>query len=75
MCLIQYDSSKYQMSEAAFRIPLLVPSTEYVQLAEVRSVDPTGAADSIKILLLNPKSIIPAITAIINMPFAEIDPL
>lgn len=75
ICLIQYDSTKYMMSEAAFRIPLLVPSAEYVQLAEVRSVDPTGQADSIKIFLLNPKSVIPAITAIINMPFAEVDPL
>jgi len=54
------------------RIPILLPGVEYSFDVDVDCIDPAGTADSIRVFVLNPKSVVPSISAIVNMPQSEL---
>lgn len=54
-------------------VPLMVPNLVYKVDVEVECVDPTGANDTIKILVFDKESSIPMITANVQMPMCEQD--
>jgi hypothetical protein len=56
----------------AEQVPLILPGILYDTELTVRSIDPTGAADQLEIFVCNPKSTVPAISAILKMPVSEI---
>ena len=67
------DESKYRVAVCGVRIPCVVPGVEVVYMFDVRSVDAAGAADVVRVFVMNPKSAIPAISAVVNMPVSEVD--
>ena len=67
------DEAKYRVQAGGVRIPSLVPGVEYVYVFDVWSVDSNGAADVVKVFVMNPKSAIPAIAAVVNLPNSELD--
>jgi hypothetical protein len=69
--MVVADESKYRVVQGGVRIPCLVPGVEYGLGFEVWSVDPNGVSDAIKVFVMNPKSAIPAIAAVVNMPNSE----
>ena len=71
--VLRADDSKYRVDVSGVRIPCIVPGVEVVYLFDVRSVDAAGAADVVRVYVMNPKSAIPAISAVVNMPVSEID--
>ena len=69
--MVVADEAKYRVGVGGLRIPCLVPGVEYAYVVDVWSVDPNGAADVVKVFVMNPKSAIPAIAAVVNMPVSE----
>jgi Bardet-Biedl syndrome 1 protein len=69
-----FNHAIYRMKEEGLvsKIPILVPGLEYTFEVEVECIDQLGAADQIRVFICNPKSIVPAISAIVNMPMSEI---
>jgi hypothetical protein len=57
---------------AQTQVPLILPGIMYDTELTVRSIDPSGAADQLEIFVCNPKSSVPAISAILKMPVSEI---
>ena len=54
-------------------LPLMVPMLTYKLDLLVESVDATGANDVIKVIVMNPTSTIPLITANLQMPVSEVN--
>ena len=71
--LVVADESKYRVGVGGLRIPCLVPGVEYAYVVDVWSVDANGAADVVKVFVMNPKSAIPVIAAVVNMPVSEVE--
>ena len=54
-------------------LPLLVPNLNYKVDVEIDNIEPSGAADVIKVFVFNKDSTVPLITANIQMPLSEIN--
>jgi hypothetical protein len=54
-------------------MPLLVPNLNYKIDVDVENIDPSGAADTIKVFVFSKESTVPLITANISMPMSEIN--
>ena len=54
-------------------LPLLVPNLNYKLDVDIENIDPTGAADLIKVFVFNKETTVPLITANISMPLSEIN--
>jgi len=67
-----YNPSFYRINTALVTIPLLVPGLLYTCCIEVESIEETGAADRIKILVNSGRSAVPSISAIVEMPMSEL---
>ena len=52
-------------------MPVLIPTVEYVAGLDVESIDPTGAADALKVFVVTKESCVPLVSAYINMPVFE----
>jgi hypothetical protein len=52
-------------------VPCLIPNLNYKIDVDVENIDPTGAADLIKVFVFNSESSIPLITANLSMPLSE----
>jgi Bardet-Biedl syndrome 1 protein len=67
-----YNRQIYTMRQSIVEIPVLVPQAQYKFTYDVMLVDEQAGADSIKILVCNTQSAVPVITAVVNMPLADI---
>jgi hypothetical protein len=54
-------------------LPLLIPNLTYKVDVDIDNIDPSGAADIIKVFVFNKESTVPLITANISMPLSEIN--
>ena len=80
-CLLDYLStcltskqninSLYKFSNPLLVIPLLIPGFMYQYLVDVECIDENGGADKIHVFVLNKKSCVPIISAIVTMPVSE----
>lgn len=69
---INYNHSLYYIEKGFISVPVLIPGLDYEFEIEVKSIDNNGAAEPIKVFVCSNKSAIPTISAIVNMPVAEI---
>jgi hypothetical protein len=69
----QYDDALYTADRKQFMIPVLIPSLLYVYEVEMVCNDPSQPADSIRIIMLNTRSAVPFLTAMLKMPVSEMD--
>lgn len=67
-----YNQKIYGMKQSIVEIPVLVPNVQYKLAHDVLLIDETAGADSIRIMICNPQSAVPIITAVVNMPLADI---
>jgi hypothetical protein len=63
----------YKLKGASPYFPILVPSLTYKVDVEIMNIDPSGAADLVKVFVFNKESTVPLITANISMPLSEIN--
>lgn len=71
--LLTYNEALYSTTKKQFNIPLLVPSLSYSFDIDIMCLDPTAGTDSIRILLVQAKSSLPILSALLKMPISELD--
>jgi len=69
---ISYNHDIYKLKTSLISIPVLIPSINYLYEVDVECIEPNGTADSIRVFICNPKSCVPSISAIVNMPMSEL---
>lgn len=67
----KYDEALYRLPCALHRIPLLIPGLQYQHEIDVEAVGSSGRADVIRVLVCNPSSCTPLISALVSMPLMD----
>lgn len=70
--IFSFNPTVYRMSKPTLTIPSLVPSLIYNYEAVIECIDPNGAADSVKVTVCNPNSVLPIITALVALPACDL---
>jgi Bardet-Biedl syndrome 1 protein len=70
VCL-NYNALLYRVKAAVFNVPVLVPGLSHRIDAELECVDENGGADVVKVYVCPVKSLVPILSALVNMPAAE----
>ena len=68
---LNYNALNYRVKAAVFDVPLLVPGLVHRLDAELECIDENGGADAIRVIVCNPKSVLPVLSAVVNMPISE----
>jgi len=68
---VNYNTMLYRLKQSVFSVPILVPGLSHRLDAEVECVDERGGADAIRVFVCSAKSVLPALSAIVNMPVSE----
>ena len=66
-----YNAMLYRLKQSLVRVPLLVPGLLYRLDAELDCIDEQGGADSIRVFVCTTKSVLPVLSAVVNMPVSE----
>eukprot|EP00947_MAST-08B_sp_MAST-8B-sp1_P003262 g3262.t1 len=69
---IGYYPKFYRVERSLLSIPLLVPGLLHTTNVDLECVEPTGAADVIRVYVCSSKSMVPTISAVVNMPMSEV---
>jgi len=67
-----FNRNLYIMKKSQMVLPILLPGLMCHYEADIECFDENGGADVVKILLLNPNSTVPLVSAIVNMPRSEL---
>jgi Bardet-Biedl syndrome 1 protein len=67
-----FNPEVYRVPEAATLLPLLLPSVHYLVECSLLCIDEGGAADAVRVFVTRGRSVVPAISAVINMPVAQV---
>jgi len=68
---LNYNCALYRLKTAVFGVPLLVPGLVHRLDAELECVDENGTADVVRVFVCPHKSLVPLLSAIVNMPQSE----
>ena len=68
---LNYNPLLYRVKTAVFEVPLLVPGLIHRIDAELECVDENGTADVVRVFVCPQKSVVPLLSAIVNMPTSE----
>ena len=66
-----YNAMLYRLKSPLVRVPLLVPGLLYRLDAELDCIDEAGGADAIRVFVCSTKSVLPVLSAVVNMPVSE----
>lgn len=69
--MVTYNSLIYQVKQSTMFLPALIPNVSYLYEVEVESVEPSGAADSVRVFVSQQGSSVPVLSAIVSMPMSE----
>eukprot|EP00903_Cladosiphon_okamuranus_P005978 g5900.t1 len=67
-----YDRDIYSMERGQFIVSTLLPGVASLHEIGIASIDPGGAAGSVRILVLAPSGPLPLVSAVVNMPISEL---
>jgi hypothetical protein len=70
---LAYNENIYRLKGKNPFLHLLIPNLTYKIDVDIENIDPSGAADLVKVFVFNKESTIPLITANISMPLSEIN--
>jgi len=68
---LNYNSLLYKLKHAVVDVPLLVPGLVHRLDAELECIVEDGAADVVRVYVCQNKSLVPILSAIVNMPQSE----
>ena len=78
-----FDTSYYEIKCPVLKVPLLIPTLSYKYNMKVKCVEPNGGSKPIQLALLNDQCVqgnqgknknrVPFMTAIVEMPFADME--
>lgn len=66
-----HSMTHYRIQRPYHVVPCLVPSLIYTLEVNVECVDDNAGSDVVRVCVCNPNSIVPIITALVNMPIAD----
>lgn len=67
-----YNHDVYRMSKSRVVLPVLLPGLTYEHMLDVECIGDGGlTAGAVRILVLNPSSAVPFVSAVVNMPQSE----
>ena len=66
-----FNAMLYKLKQPLYHVPLLLPGVPYKIDAELECIDENGGADAIRVIVCNPKSVLPVLSAVVNMPISE----
>lgn len=69
---VTYDHEVYRMARSHLVLPVLLPGLLNEYTLEVECIEETAPAGTVRILVLNPASCVPLITAVVSMPQSEL---
>jgi len=67
-----FDNKLYKINKPPLSLPVMVPGVPYPVEVMVESIDASGTNDTIKIFVIDPKSNVPLVSAVVNMPLSEL---
>eukprot|EP00752_Nemacystus_decipiens_P018752 g16813.t1 len=67
-----YDRDMYSMERGQFIVSTLLPGVASRHEVAITSIDPGGAAGSVRILVLGPSGPSPLVSAVVSMPLSEL---
>ena len=67
-----YNAMLYRLKSSVVHVPLLVPGLLYCLNAELDCIDVAGGADAIRVFVCSTKSVLPVLSAVVNMPVSEV---
>ena len=68
-----FNDAIYKLKGSSPYFPILVPTLNYKVDLDIINIDPSGAADVVKVFVFNKDSTVPLITANISMPLSEVN--
>jgi len=71
MILLSFNQAVYKQLSDSKKLPLLLPQVLYSVDVKVENIEPSGAPDQIKVIVVSTESTVPLITANLNMPVSE----
>ena len=69
---LNYNALLYRLKTAVFNVPLLVPGHSHRLDAELECIDENGGADVVKVYVCPINSLVPILSAMVNMPASEL---
>eukprot|EP00899_Mesostigma_viride_P012791 jgi/Mesvir1/21512/Mv03955-RA.1 len=72
--LMAYNQDIYRAPVSQLILPVLVPSRMYLHELVIQCIDPTGAADVVKLYMCSTGSAVPILSAVVKMPMSELLP-
>ena len=69
---LNYNALNYRVKAAVFDVPLLVPGLVHRIDAELECIDENGGADTVRVFVCPLKSLVPILSALVNMPQSEL---
>jgi len=67
-----YNPEIYKSEKPTLKIPLLLPNLTNVFEVSITNHHEEGVPDAVRIILVNPDSSVPLVSAVINMPMSEL---
>jgi len=67
-----YNHDIYKITGGVTWLSALVPTLDYKYELKLECIDENGACDPIRVYICNPRSAVPMISAIVNMPVSEL---
>lgn len=67
-----YNTSKYRLPNGSLTVPLLLPGLPVYYDFDIECVDPNTAPGMMRVLILNPGSVVPLVSSVLQMPVSEL---
>lgn len=66
------NTAVYNIEKPTFKVPILLPNIMNSFEVSLKNISPEGVADVVRVILMNPNSSVPLVSAAITMPISEI---
>ena len=70
LCVI-FNPEIYESNCPSETVPLLLPNVQISVEITLKNISENGAADDVRVVLLNPSSTVPLVSALVTMPISE----
>ena len=70
--VLGYSAILYKVGTPCIQVPLLVPGFQYKYSVDVFNIDEDGGAEPVQVFVCGTASIVPMISAVVNMPLSDI---
>eukprot|EP00656_Telonema_subtile_P050277 TRINITY_DN6474_c0_g1_i3.p1 TRINITY_DN6474_c0_g1~~TRINITY_DN6474_c0_g1_i3.p1 ORF type:complete len:431 (-),score=116.19 TRINITY_DN6474_c0_g1_i3:155-1447(-) len=70
--VLSFNHTLYKVQQPHIAVPVLVPGLQYKFTVDVLCIDEDGGAEPVQVYLCGASSVVPMISAVVNMPLSDI---